>query len=86
MAIMNSWVDQHGIDYVIFPKSEMKKHLNASGYRVDMAVKKNKRQELWRLSKIYSDSRKNKKINHRCLVIRILTDIIMIEKCKNPIM
>lgn len=38
MAIMNGWVDQYGTAYVIYPKSEMKKHLNASRYRVDMAL------------------------------------------------
>lgn len=38
MAIMNGWVDQCGTAYVIYPKSEMKKHLNASRYRVDMAL------------------------------------------------
>ena len=35
IAIMNGWVDQYGTAYVIYPKSEMKKHLNASRYRVD---------------------------------------------------
>ncbi len=38
MANMNGWVDQYGTAYVIYPKSEMKKHLNASRYRVDMAL------------------------------------------------
>lgn len=38
MAIMNGWIDQYGTAYVIYPKSEMKKHLNASRYRVDMAL------------------------------------------------
>ena len=38
MANMNGWIDQYGTAYVIYPKSEMKKHLNASRYRVDMAL------------------------------------------------
>ena len=35
---MNGWIDQNGTAYVVYPKSEMKKHLNASRYRVDMAL------------------------------------------------
>ena len=35
LANMNSWIDQNGTAYVVYPKSEMKKHLNASRYRVD---------------------------------------------------
>ena len=35
---MNGWIDQNGAAYVVYPKSEMKKHLNASRYRVDMAL------------------------------------------------
>lgn len=38
MANMNGWIDQYGTAYVIYPKSEMKKHLNASRYRVDIAL------------------------------------------------
>ena len=38
MANMNGWIDQNGTAYVVYPKSEMKKHLNASRYRVDMAL------------------------------------------------
>ena len=38
LANMNSWIDQNGTAYVVYPKSEMKKHLNASRYRVDMAL------------------------------------------------
>ncbi len=38
VARMNGWVDQYGTAYVIYPKSEMKKNLNASRYRVDMAL------------------------------------------------
>ncbi|MDO4650259.1 MAG: replication initiator protein A [Eubacteriales bacterium] len=38
VAMMNGWVDRYGTAYVIYPKSEMKKHLNASRYRVDMAL------------------------------------------------
>ena len=38
MANMNGWIDQYGTAYVIYPKSEMKKHLNTSRYRVDMAL------------------------------------------------
>ena len=34
----NGWIDQNGTAYVVYPKSEMKKHLNASRYRVDMAL------------------------------------------------
>ena len=37
-AALNGWVDAYGTAYVIYPKSEMKKHLNASRYRVDMAL------------------------------------------------
>ena len=35
LANMKSWIDQNGTAYVVYPKSEMKKHLNASRYRVD---------------------------------------------------
>ena len=35
LANMNGWIDQNGTAYVVYPKSEMKKHLNASRYRVD---------------------------------------------------
>ena len=38
LANMNGWIDQNGTAYVVYPKSEMKKHLNASRYRVDMAL------------------------------------------------
>ena len=38
VANMNGWIDQYGTAYVIYPKSEMKKHLNTSRYRVDMAL------------------------------------------------
>lgn len=31
MANMNGWIDQNGTAYVVYPKSEMKKHLNAPG-------------------------------------------------------
>ena len=34
----NGWIDQNDTAYVVYPKSEMKKHLNASRYRVDMAL------------------------------------------------
>ena len=35
---MNGWIDQNDTAYVVYLKSEMKKHLNASRYRVDMAL------------------------------------------------
>lgn len=38
VARLNEWIDPMGTPYVIYPKSEMKKHLNASRYRVDAAL------------------------------------------------
>ena len=38
LANINGWIDQNGIAYVVYPKSEIKKHLNASRYHVDMAL------------------------------------------------
>lgn len=38
VAAFNGWIDDYGTRYVIYPKSEMKKDLNATRYRVDMAL------------------------------------------------
>lgn len=38
VAALNGWIDSCGEIYVIYPKSEMKKHLKASRYRVDQAL------------------------------------------------
>ncbi len=38
VARLNEWIDPMGTPYVIYPKSEMKQHLNASRYRVDAAL------------------------------------------------
>lgn len=38
MAIRNEWVDEYGDTYVIYPKQEIKKYLNISGYRIDQAL------------------------------------------------
>lgn len=38
VAALNGWIDDYGTRYVIYPKSEMKKDLNATRYRVDMAL------------------------------------------------
>lgn len=38
VARLNEWIDPMGTPYVIYPKSEMKRHLNASRYRVDAAL------------------------------------------------
>ena len=38
VAGLNEWIDPMGTPYVIYPKSEMKRHLNASSYRVDAAL------------------------------------------------
>lgn len=38
VSAFNGWVDDYGSRFVIYPKSEMKKDLNATRYRVDMAL------------------------------------------------
>ena len=36
VATFNGWIDEQGERFVIYPKSEMKKDLNATRYRVQM--------------------------------------------------
>lgn len=37
-AAYNGWIDEKGQRYVLYPRSEMKKDLNATRYRVDLAM------------------------------------------------
>ena len=38
MAFRNEWVDKCGRTYVVYPRREMRRHMNATRYRVDQAL------------------------------------------------